>query len=792
VAAAVAALAAALRGRGVRVETAPHVLRLYGYDATGVYVGQPDAVVYPASLDELAAVVALAAGSGVPVVARGSGTGLSGGSVPVRGGLVVSFEAARRVLAVDADAMQAHVEAGVVNGSLDPRLRPHGLFYPPDPASHRVSTIGGNIAENAGGPHAVKYGVTGHHVVDLTVVDAEGEVGRLEAGAVQPGSDLVSLVVGSEGTLALVWSATLRLRPRPAQEITLLVAFADMARATDFVSAVVAAGLLPSTLEFIDRNTIAGVEAWGVAQYPEGAGAVLILELAGDAEEVAEEARRVEAIAAHHPVLTLLRATTPEEREALWLGRRGAYAAAARHGRRLFTQDVTVPRARLTEMMAAVEAIAARHGLMVATVGHAGDGNLHPDFPYDPDDPEESRRVHAANREVLEACVRLGGSITGEHGVGVDKIHELPLMYGPAELGLMAAVRRALDPHGILNPGKAVPDVPRAAPDVTGRPDDAPADGPALAAAVLRARATGRPLAVTLERLCGVALDVPNMTVTVGAGESLGTVSDRLRQAGLVLPVRPLVHDTAGLAVLDNDYGPEHVEAGTFRHALLAVEAVTGAGELVRLGRAVVKNVAGYDLARLIVGSRGRLMVPVAFVFRVLPARKRPWAGREFAADEAPPWAHLHRSLAAFALSDGGRWLFLAEGDPAPGWSPVPDAPQRLSAKLAALVPAADLLDVAFPAERWSAVAQAVGGRTALALPAASRLLVRLPRDEAEALVAVASDSGRAPVRASYGGEELVAPTGLTAKWEDRLRAVFDPDRVLHTWFSEEVRRRVG
>lgn len=440
----------------------PHQRRLYGYDASGGR-GLPDAVVYVRGAEDLRDLIGIAAAHGLRLVARGSGTGLSGGSVADRGSVAVSFERMRRVLSLDPQRRRAWVEAGHVNGLLDPVLEPYGLFFPPDPASHRVSTIGGNVAENAGGPHAVKYGVTGQHVIGVSIVDASGDAGRLTAGELQPWADLVSLVVGSEGTLCFVLAADLSLEPRPETVATMLLSFRSMDEATDFVSATIAQGTVPATLEFLDRAHIEAIEAWGVAHYPEGAGAVLLMEYDGTAGAVLGDVRRIEELARNLQALGCMTTRDPKEREGLWLGRRGAYAVIARYGRRLLTQDVTVPRQRLTEMLSAVERIAERHKLMVATVGHAGDGNLHPSFPYDPDDEDQSRRVHLANDEVMHACVALDGSISGEHGIGEEKLHQMAFMFGEAELGLMAEVRRALDPRGLLNPGKAVPDVPRVA-----------------------------------------------------------------------------------------------------------------------------------------------------------------------------------------------------------------------------------------------------------------------------------------------------------------------------------------
>ena len=761
---------------GARCLTARAAVRLYGYDAMGTAFGVPAAVVQPVSADEIAQAVAICRRHGAVLVARGAGTGLSGGSVPPAGAVVLSLERLEEVGEPDVPHRRVRAQAGVVNGSLEQRLAPGGLFYPPDPASFRVSTIGGNVAENAGGPHAVKYGVTGHRVLALELVDALGRQGRLDAGPWQSGPDLAALVTGSEGTLAVVHAATLALAETPAATATLLLSFRSIEHASLAVSEIVAHGLLPATLEFLDRATVAAVEAWGVARYPEGSGAVLLVEFDGADEEVARGAARAQEIARSAGAIAAQLARSADERDALWLGRRGAYAAVARYGRRVLTQDVTVPRDRLAEMLRAVEEISARHGLHALTVGHAGDGNLHPDFAYDPDDPEESRRVHEANREVLAACVALGGSITGEHGIGTEKLGQLAQMLSPAELGLSWAVRRALNPEGLLNPGKAVPEAARAVP---APPPAAPPAGPLRGAAdalaaVAWARRDGRPLRADLSALDSVEVRSANMTARVGPGARIEDLDRALAGTALGFACRPLLASTFGELLATNDYGPEEVSQGTLRRHLLAVEYVTGCGEHVLFGRETVKNVAGYDLGRLLIGSAGRLGVPISLALRLLPRSEAPWwvrRGPLFAAGDE------RGALSLFAAPDGNGFLVYRQSQEAPeGFRPAPDAPAVLAGAIGQARGAEDLLDIAVAWDGAPQVLSSLGGAPLLVLPSAGRILARVGADVARSIAAAV----RGPCRARYGGEELpLRQDALAAAWQERLCAVFDPDGVL-------------
>ncbi len=753
-------------------------VRLYGYDAMGTAFGVPLAVVQVESQEDIHDLIGIVRRHGGKIVARGAGTGLSGGAVPGDGQVVASLERLQAVSQPDALHRRLRVEAGVVNGSLDAVLRPYGLFYPPDPASYRVSTIGGNVAENAGGPHAVKYGVTGHRVAAIEMTDAEGRRGLLAAGPWQGGPDLAALVTGAEGTLGIVSAVSLSLEERPDTTLTMLLSFAEIAQASACVSAIVASGVLPSTLEFLDRATVAAVETWGVARYPEGSGAVLLVEFDGRPGEVERGARNAEEIGLANGAISCEIARSAEEQDALWLGRRGAYAVVARYGRRVLTQDVTVPRDRLTEMLAAVEEISARHGLRAVTVGHAGDGNLHPDFAYDPQDAEENARVHSANREILAACVALGGSITGEHGIGTEKLGQLEIMFGPAELGLTWAVRQALDPGGLMNPGKAVPQAPRVRPEEAAA---ACAGGQAEAAqalleAVRRARAQGQRLSPDYCALRGIEVSLANMTVRVGAGNTVAELAAELSGQALGFAVEPLLAETFADLLHTNDYGPEEIAQGTLRRHLLAVTYVTGYGELVRFGRDVVKNVAGYDLYRLLIGSRGRLGVPIELSLRLVPRREAPWWSRSGGLDDYGGATGLQR---LFAVPEGGIYrLYLQSETPPDGFRPSPEAPEILAGLRLGLKErgGGGLLDIAVPWQEMERSLGALDTPPMLVLPSAGRILARCARTTA---VAVAKSAGP-PSAASYEGRALPSGTDELARlWRERLYAVFDPDGIL-------------
>ena len=434
---------------------APELL-CYAYDATAGRVGPaPDVVVLPASTDEVARVVRIARDAGVPVYPRGAGTSLSGGAIPARGGIVLSTAGMDAVIELDVENHCATVQPGVVLQRLNDMAAEHGLMYPPDPGSVAVATIGGSLAECAGGLRGLKYGVTKHYVTGLEVVLADGRAVRLGGKTTKnvTGYDLVGLFVGSEGTLGVITEAIVRLVPAPEARATMAAVFARSGDASRAVAAIVAGKVVPATLELMDATTLRLVEEFTHAGLPSDAAALLLVEVDGAPEVVARDADFVERVCREHGG-EVERAADDEARERLWAARRAALPALSRRSRGTIIEDATVPRSRVPEMLAAIEDISRRHGLTIATYGHAGDGNLHPTVLVDPDDADESKRAHAAIAEIFRAAMDLGGTLSGEHGIGSAKAPYLGWALGEAGVDLTRRIKAALDPQGILNPGK--------------------------------------------------------------------------------------------------------------------------------------------------------------------------------------------------------------------------------------------------------------------------------------------------------------------------------------------------
>ncbi|MCZ6596203.1 MAG: FAD-binding protein [Planctomycetota bacterium] len=437
----------------------PTSLLPYESDGLALLQVRPELVLLPRDTEEMARCMKLLSQAGVPIVARGAGTGLSGGATPIEGGVVVSTARMRDVLEIDAENRFARVQAGVVNSDVSSSCASHGLFYAPDPSSQMACTIGGNVAENAGGPHCFKYGSTTQHVLGLVIVTHDGEVIDLSEPHVDPvGYDLIGLFVGSEGTLGLATEITVRLCPRPAAVEVFLAVFADLDAACDSVSDIIAARLDPSALEILDRLTIEAIEkSVFAAGYPKEAGAVLLVEVDGGEVEVECTARDVRAILERCGAIEVRAARDADERARLWAGRKGAFGAMGRVAPDLYVADAVVPRTKLRELVMKTVEIARERNLRLATVFHAGDGNLHPNICYDRRDPEEVERVLEAGNLILKACVEAGGSLTGEHGVGLEKLDAMELVFTPEDLATMCRVRDVWDPARRMNPGKLVP-----------------------------------------------------------------------------------------------------------------------------------------------------------------------------------------------------------------------------------------------------------------------------------------------------------------------------------------------
>ncbi|MEZ5065819.1 MAG: FAD-linked oxidase C-terminal domain-containing protein [bacterium] len=435
-------------------------LFVYECDGLPVHRQPPAAVVLCETRDEVVACVKWCAANEVPFVPRGAGTGLSGGATPVRGCLLLDLNRMRAIRKIDARSRYAVVEPGLINVRLTEAAKPHGLMYAPDPSSQTACTLGGNIAENSGGPHCLKYGVTIDHVLGLEVVLPDGEVVRLGGPiADHPDHDLVQLFVGAEGTFGVVTEITLRLTPDPPEVRTFLAIFDSMAKACRTVTEITRSGIVPVALEILDRRTIEAVEASvNRAGYPTNAAAVLLVELDGFAAGMDEEERAIVEMARANEPIELRSARDPAERVALWKGRKGAFGAMGRVDTDLYVLDGVVPRTALEETLEKVYEIADRYRVKVSNVFHAGDGNLHPNISYDGRDADVTARVLAAGEEMLRACVAAGGSISGEHGIGLEKRDFMPLLFGEGDLALMTGIRDAIDPEGIANPGKGFPD----------------------------------------------------------------------------------------------------------------------------------------------------------------------------------------------------------------------------------------------------------------------------------------------------------------------------------------------
>jgi glycolate oxidase len=449
------------------VITEPEQLRVYECDGLTGHRAVPEVVVLPDSTEDVQAVLRACHRERVPFVARGAGTGLSGGATPIAGGVVVSLARMNRILEIDLGSQRIVVEPGVANLDVTRAVAADGFFYAPDPSSQQVCTIGGNVAENSGGAHCLKYGFTAHHVTALTLVLPDGEVVELGDKALDPdGPDLLGVIVGSEGTLGIATRITLRLVRAPQAVRTLLAAFDTMDAAGAAVSGIVAAGLMPSAIEMMDRLTIEAAERAVSPGYPAGAGAVLLVELDGVVEQVDDDAAEFERICSACSAFEIRAATTDADRALLWKGRKSAFAAMGRIATDYYVQDGVVPRTRLAEVLRRIEDLSEEHGLRVGNVFHAGDGNLHPLVLYD-SEAGETERARELAEAILDACLDAGGSLTGEHGVGMDKACSLPRMFSERDLQVFERLRRAFDPAGICNPGKVIP-TPRLCGEVPG------------------------------------------------------------------------------------------------------------------------------------------------------------------------------------------------------------------------------------------------------------------------------------------------------------------------------------
>ena len=602
----------------------------------------PDGVFYPESVEDTQRIVRWASEHHVPIVARGAGTGLSGGAIAEHGGVVIVQSRMSRILDIDTTGRTVTVEAGAVNLEMAAAAGRAGFTYPPDPSSGRTCCIGGNIGTNAGGPHCFKYGVTTNYVAGVEAVLADGSSVKLGGDAVDsPEIDLRGLVVGSEGTLGVVTRATLRLLREPPAVETLMVSFASLEAAGNAVSALIAAGLVPATLEAIDRNGMRVIEDFCAAGLPVEAGAVLIVEIDGYAQGLAVQLQEVASVLEQHGGFDLHVAANEAERQRIWYGRKSAAGAMARLAPSYYLTDVTVRRSRLAAVLGKVKTICDRYDLKTANFFHAGDGNLHPLIPGDPQDPTWVENVHQAVREIIDLCVQEDGSITGEHGIGLEKRADMLRMYGGAELSAMRDVKSAFDPQNLLNPGKVLPDEipePRLAGLRTPAEGSAAPDSAEEAAGILRALSReGKPVAlsnaetgshggatfrISTSNLKGIRTFAPeDLFLTVGAGTPLAEIERFLQPHSLRVPLAsPWSDTTAGGLVATNLNAPLRLRYGSVRDVTLCATVALADGRVIRAGRPLVKNVAGYDLIKAFVGSHGTLGLLTDVTFKLIPA----------------------------------------------------------------------------------------------------------------------------------------------------------------------------
>ena len=438
--------------------------RPYECDGLSVYRQPPLLVVLPETVEQVQRVLRLCSEHRVPVVARGAGTGLSGGALPLADGVLLSLAKFNRILDIDPRNRTARVQPGVRNLAISEAVAEHNLYYAPDPSSQIACSIGGNVAENAGGVHCLKYGLTVHNILKLEIVTMSGERLTLGSDALDaPGFDLLSLFTGSEGMLGVVVEVTVKLLPKPESVQVLLAAFDDVEKAGDAVGRIIAAGIIPAGLEMMDNPAIRAAEAFARAGYPEDAAAILLCELDGVQQEVDSQVGQVQRLLQDCGATEVRVAGDAAEREKFWKGRKAAFPAVGRISPDYYCMDGTIPRHQLPKVLAGIAALSEEYKLPVANVFHAGDGNLHPLILFDANRPGELARTEEMGGRILDLCVALGGTITGEHGVGIEKINQMCHQFSAAELQQMHALKAAFDPEGLLNPGKAVPTLHRCA-----------------------------------------------------------------------------------------------------------------------------------------------------------------------------------------------------------------------------------------------------------------------------------------------------------------------------------------
>ena len=627
---------------------------LYSYDAS-LAKGQPGIVVFPGDADEAARAVKMTRQAGLPFVPRGFGTNLSGGTVMVSGGVVICLSRLNRIIEISPQRRCAIVQPGVTNLELQNALAPLGFFYAPDPASQKVATLGGNVGENSGGPRCLKYGVTTNHILGMEVILSTGEMVRIGGCAYDPpGYDLRGVLVGSEGTMGIVTQVTVRILPLPETIITLLVVYDDIADAARSVSDIISAGILPTTLEMMDAPIINAVEDSYACGYPRDAAAVLIVEVEGLSVGLKDQVTQISELCRNNRCRDIIEAKDDAERNRLWEGRRGAFGAVARLAPNYLVNDCTVPRTRLPEALARVAEIVNKYEFEHGNVFHAGDGNLHPLIFFDSRDSDQLKRVKKAGWEIMEACVELGGTISGEHGVGLEKMNAMRLIFSEQDFTAQRGLQQAFDPDKLLNPGKVIPGSDQnenageaqinqkpirtriesaAEKEIIEIIQSAAANENALLPAGcgtfghfgnLPSRGCEFLYSTELDQI--VEFDPYNQFVSVGAGVSLKALQRQLSDQNQWLPIRPSFsvqeHSIGGVMALAA-CGPERMHYGAPRDFVLGLRFLNGSGQKISTGGKVVKNVAGYDMTRLMIGSAGTLGLITEVTCRVMTVPER-------------------------------------------------------------------------------------------------------------------------------------------------------------------------
>jgi glycolate dehydrogenase FAD-linked subunit len=579
-----------------------------GHDFWG-FGGTAGLLLRPSNRDEIAEIMRVATQHGVAVVPRGGASNCSAGMMPAADRVLLDMSGLNQILEVDVDNRRARVEPGVINSDLQAALAPHGLCFSPDPVSAHLATVAGNIIENAGGPHALKYGVTYNHILSVEVVLSDGSTITLAED--DDGPDLLGVLVGSEGTLGIVTEATVALRPIPETTHSLMGAFASARTAADTVAAIIASGVVPAAVEWLDRQGIAGLQQFYDTGYPLDADAIVLIDVDGTAADVTRDQPIVERILRERATEVRI-AEDDEARAALWYGRLNAPNSVKKSGKGFFIGDVTVPREKIPDMQEAIQATAARHSdslLFIAVTGHAGDGDLHPTTFFDRDNPNAAAALEAANNEIIEAALRLGGTITGEHGVGTEKRQFMTKRFTPLEIAAQRAIKAAFDPAGSLNPGIMLPDLSSEEPDVT-------AFGAAVRDALAGKLTPGPGTPVTAGGDTDIAVNLGNLSLVVGADATVEQINRYLDERGVSCAAIPTAGAERSIGqVVATASGDERIAV---RHALLGADVTVADGDApARFGGENMKDVAGYDTKRLYIGAHGAFGALTTLIFKI-------------------------------------------------------------------------------------------------------------------------------------------------------------------------------